>query len=754
MLDDGDYFDDNPSLPLNSDCVDMKSELLTTESTCVNNLKPIIEIKVPAIGGGNEENNSSRILEIEESIKNNNKKQKKNPSIPATVTEIKSVKFSRLSHAEKIKIKQRGRPTPPILLSQAGVSKNKTYNRNFNTEWYEKKKWLCGCEVTNTLFCFPCLLFSSNQVWAKSGYSSLSRIKINTEEHECSRKHIDSVIRLQLLDNINIKNTFSKAYKLSIVKYNERVEKNRQILSKVIDFIKFCSNFKMSLHAHRSNEEYENPFIFDVMAILNSDLKDLLTNNPAFEGSTTNIQNELLDCMLQVCQDYIASQVNETSYVAVMLDDTADVLEPTQAVIVLRYELNSEVHERFWGLFAPENQKPDSLSDCILDQLDILLKNDESKLIAQTFDGIMNGKKDYVQSMIKEKYQNANFIHCYTNKLDLMMKNAASSSVNSRIFFANISEMSAFFTKSPLRLSVLNKYMNYCEQIASTKMNFHMQTVNSVHVNRVKLIQYFEELISTSYTTDKTIRDSSLLLKTLNDENFLFWLEFYHKIIPCLTIVHNEMTPSDKIKYLEMFDSAIIQIRKLYCVSSSPEMIEAREICDYISKDIKQRYSRSRLLIASQLLEKNIMAQHQYHKTIPAEEVILVTESYPMLDNKRLLMELEVLYKRKEIHTYDGLHHLLSIMTEHNLTNVLYEITKLIKIIITVPTMITEPDLCFTSLRRIKKFLSTVNGRDRLSALTMISVEKNMIDRIPYFNEKVINLFSQNQHRKQDFVLK
>ncbi|CAL1530205.1 unnamed protein product, partial [Lymnaea stagnalis] len=57
-----------------------------------------------------------------------------------------------------------------------------------------------------------------------------------------------------------------------------------------------------------------------------------------------------------------------------MADDTTDVSEHTQSVIVLRYVHNEEIFERFWGFFISENQTEDAISKSILEQLDIILQ--------------------------------------------------------------------------------------------------------------------------------------------------------------------------------------------------------------------------------------------------------------------------------------------------------------------------------------------------------------------------------------------
>ena len=62
-----------------------------------------------------------------------------NRIIALTVTEMKTMKFSRLSLEEKVKTIQRGRPIQDIHIAQYGVSHNRKYVRTFSSDWYNKK---------------------------------------------------------------------------------------------------------------------------------------------------------------------------------------------------------------------------------------------------------------------------------------------------------------------------------------------------------------------------------------------------------------------------------------------------------------------------------------------------------------------------------------------------------------------------------------------------------------------------------------
>jgi hypothetical protein len=57
------------------------------------------------------------------------------------------------------------------------------------------------------------------------------------------------------------------------------------------------------------------------------------------KGTSKTVQNELLECMLEVCREKIKEELNEAQFVALMADETTDVSEHLQVVIVYRYEM-------------------------------------------------------------------------------------------------------------------------------------------------------------------------------------------------------------------------------------------------------------------------------------------------------------------------------------------------------------------------------------------------------------------------------
>jgi hypothetical protein len=129
-----------------------------------------------------------------------------------------------------------------------------------------------------------------------------------------------------------------------------------------------------------------------------------------FKGNSKTIQNELLDCILEVCQAEIAAEISREIFLAVMSDDITDVSEKTQEIVVFRYENEGTVHERFWGFYNTNSQDAEGLSEYVLEQLGVVLKSDFGKLIAQTYEGtaVMSGEK---RGVVYQEYQHSSHDH-------------------------------------------------------------------------------------------------------------------------------------------------------------------------------------------------------------------------------------------------------------------------------------------------------------------------------------------------------
>jgi hypothetical protein len=101
---------------------------------------------------------------------------------------------------------------------------------------------------------------------------------------------------------------------------------------------------------------------------------------------------------------HVVKRSKETQFVALIADETSDVSEHMQMVIVSRYEMNGNLHERFWGFFNP-GQSAAGIPDCILTELNSIFSADSNKIIAQTF--------DEAAIMMSRKLSRKFILHCH-----------------------------------------------------------------------------------------------------------------------------------------------------------------------------------------------------------------------------------------------------------------------------------------------------------------------------------------------------
>ena len=83
-------------------------------------------------------------------------------------------------------------------------------------------------------------------------------------------------------------------------------------------------------------------------------------------------------------------------------------------VLVVRYELNGKLHERFISFVSPQDHSAEGISNTIFEELAKLeLDKMPSKITAQSSDGaaVMSGKHNGIQAKVKAVYKNAQYIH-------------------------------------------------------------------------------------------------------------------------------------------------------------------------------------------------------------------------------------------------------------------------------------------------------------------------------------------------------
>ncbi|KAL1261516.1 hypothetical protein QQF64_006781 [Cirrhinus molitorella] len=506
-----------------------------------------------------------------------------------------------------------------------------------------------------------------------------------------------------------------KATGLALEGTMKRSEKNRHILSRIIDCVKFCGAFELALRGHDESQSSDNPGIFrglvDFVAALDGVLKEHLENATVFKGTSKTVQNELLDCMLSVVREHIIKEAQSSDFLSIQADETTDVATQCQLMLVLRYiDAKSNIQESFFAFIPLHSATADSISTALKEHLAVIIPEDQkSKLISQAYNGAS------------------------------VMRGATAG-------------FASFFSRSPKRTDVLDKVVaRRLPTSSSVRWNFHSRAVNTVFEQREDLIRCFEMIRDSSDFDPVTVREAGAFAMLLEDSDFNFFLQLFHNIMPHVDLLYAKLQKKeiDSVhikKSIQQFQEDIQKIRNsLHSLvdqsnegggpqpkrrrSLSPEVHKriAAEICDTILAHSMERFSFTNHLVS-------------------AKQIVL--------NGNKLKTELSLIYSKEEFRTCCGAVDLLQLFMENNLVDVFSETVTLLKILITTPMTTAEAERCFSTLKRIKTFLRNSMTQERLNALAMLSVEKRLVIEITDFNMKVIEKFASQKERRAKFLFK
>lgn len=682
--------------------------------------------------------------------------------------------FSTCSLPEKLEIKRLGPHQPSDFYLQTS---DKKQVRKFSSNWFIKKKWLTVSEHKNSLFCFYCLLFGGDAAWTVTGFRDMKHLSERIKKHETSSRHLQNALDFQTFGSTNIMSQMSTGYAAYLRKHNDSVKRNRHVLNRLIDILKFCGGHNLSLRGHDEKEVSCNRGVFLDMVTYTRQidvvLDDYLNKNPVAQYTSKTIQNELLECVFKVYLKELESEIDAANFISFQADETTDVSCTSQMVCVLRFVKDKVPVERFLSFIDLHDRSAQGMVDVIINLLNKY--NLVNKLISQTYDGaaVMSGGKSGVQSLMKNHFPFALFVHCYAHQLNLVLKQASSSIKEVRIFFANVSAFSSFFSSSPKRKDVL---LEVCERrglprTMETRWNFQSRVVQSIFESKEHLKHCFE-LIQCEPWDATTICEATGLLNNLNDVNFNFFLELFNKIFWHVDILYNILQARNTTGIvanmaLTSFYDSINIIRNNFNFSDNKQAesstkrirtsmhalnIIGKEVCDIIISQVQARFETFEVICAFNIVNPGEFLS--FASEFPLAKMQIIVKHFSFFDADALKNELSVIYSNKMFQNMSSLIEFFGFLRDNNLCSTFEQTSKLVEIVLATPVTTVESERCFSTLKNIKSYKSSTMGQSRLNSLAVLSICKEVILDIQNFNEKVIDLFAQQKERRADFLYK
>ena len=703
------------------------------------------------------------------------------------VADLLEKSFSRRIFSEKLEIVKQGRPTPQLAaLTQPG----KGFVRHFQNSNYERYSWLTASSGPCKLYCWECLLFATDRrgVWSHGGFSNLSCLTKAALRHQSTAGHLHATVSLKTFGDTRVDLQLNEQVRRETVLHNEIVRKNREIVKKLIDCVIFLGKQELSFRGHDESKDSANKGNYvELISFLAEHDKDLhyhLSTNKVFTGTSGKIQNDLISAIADVMGEEIQREINKAPFVAVMVDETTDVSVTAQLSLVLRYVTDAGVKERFVSFTdVSGGKRADDIAALIIRFLEEHQCLD--KVVAQCYDGaaVMASGINGVQAKVKERAPTALFIHCYAHRLNLVLTQGASKLRECRIFFAHLSGLSAFFSRSSKRTQLLD---DICQRrlprVAPTRWQYNSRLVNTVFEKRVALKELFDHILQHHDDYDEdSVRCADGFNAHLDDFEFVFLLSTFQGLFEysdvlfgilqkksldvqfCLARVDEfcDTIEKERGRFDETYEATVREtgaptprrggaqgdIRAWYQKLHS-------DIVDNILAQLRNRFKDHEKLMFLSLLDPQ---QFQaYRDRFPDPAFSSLTQSHATLfDLPRLKTELKVMYAMTDFEGKSPAD-LLAFLQQKDLCGSMRQLYALACLAVTIPVSTASVERTFSALKRIKTYARNTTGQARLSALASMAIEKVLVSelkRTDVLYSRVIEVFTKRD-RRMDFVFK
>lgn len=547
----------------------------------------------------------------------------------------------------------------------------------------------------------------------------------------------------------------------------------------------------------------------ELISHYNDDLREHIERHKKGQLSyfSWKIQNEFLEIIAEKVRESILDDIKEAQYFSLIFDSTPDISHSDQMTEIIRYvkmtESGPEIFESFIDFFVVNDKTGFGLAEEILKRVKIN-GLDMNNCRGQSYDNGANMAGYYkgVQARILQEHKLAIFVPCAAHSLNLVGVHAAGISPEAQTFFGTVNCLYVFFSVSTSRWETLKKHVPLSVKANSkTRWSARMQAVEVIYKYFDSINKVLEELISNPLSTSETKTEANSLKKCINKFEFIVFTCFWFNILKKIDRV-NQFLQRDDITV----DEAVRHIRGLLNLLESTRdkaifdaIAEAKVTAknNNLPPDFKEKRKRKKKLMFDESCEDEISKLSEEDRfRISLLEIIdkIVSElntrfqslevlndkfgflngiKIHQMDTEDLKSEAQKLafaYKQDicteeflgEIESFK--HHalllddamktapastLLSLIHKHRLEEGYPNLTTALKIFLTLPVTVASGERSFSKLKIIKNYLRNSMEQNRLSNLSIISIEHKKASLISY--DDIIKTFAAKKARKRNF---
>ena len=239
----------------------------------------------------------------------------------------------------------------------------------------------------------------------------------------------------------------------------------------------------------------------------------------------------------------ICSEVRDSGFFSVLVDETKDISRQEQLAIVLRYVSlpTASIHEHFLTYVIAENLDAESLTKYILDAFNEY-KLDVSCLVSQGYDGasVMSGKISGVQARIKEIAPSALYIHCNAHCLNLCLVDSVKVVKYAGDFFALLESLYVFISSSKCHAMFIchqqaiytDKQVRQLQRLSDTRWACRADAVTAICHTYEAVLATLQECIDSDRDKVRVCEAKGLLMQ-IKSFQFIVGLVVFDRVLSC-----------------------------------------------------------------------------------------------------------------------------------------------------------------------------------------------------------------------------
>ncbi|CAF1440606.1 unnamed protein product [Adineta ricciae] len=596
--------------------------------------------------------------------------------------------------------------------------------RHFCHKWFKSYPWLEYSITNNKAYCFFCRFaydpVKSDEIFTITGFNNWKKGIEKFNKHQSSLLHKLAHEKWTIAEKNRINNTNV------LINYQDNNFLGKQCLS---------------LRGHREHEEAENRGNFLELLQLRSSDNDIIKRKlSSLKFTDHKIQNELLISIQENITEQIVSDIKKSKYFSVMIDETTDISNHQQVSLVIRYVDDFfNVYERFLGF-------------------------------ERTFD------------------TTAIYIHCNGHVLNLCLIDVSSAIVPIRNNFGVIEALYNFFEGSAKRHHVFEDVQKQAglkaivmKRLCDTRWTCRSECLTVV-LNR------YSEILDAL----ETVSNGFIMLNTIKRLDFIFHLIIMSEVYSITNILsrylqHSSISLSGALVHVKLTIETLSALRTESKFEEfwkkTIDICEANDIDDQVK--IRKRKIPAKLgggyVIPDDFSLKDNYRVNSYFAVI--EKVTAAIDNRFDENNVEIVVLCERLFLTKNLLLSDEILQLTTFYglsyTDCKSEQLLYKtalnqqqsmnmdiksITKfflqksfhlalptmneLLRILWTIPVNVCECERSFSCLRRLKTYLRSTMDQERLSALALVHIERDIIIDIDKIVEKFVR---KNDTRKTQF---